>query len=51
MFFTNNGSSNRFAIASNPGNDDPRMDLGFNGTSQLTIDGNDELVGVNTAPM
>jgi len=51
MFFTNQGSSNRFAIASNPGNADPRMDLGFNGTSQLTIDGDDELVGVNTNPM
>ena len=51
MFFSNQGSSNRFAIASNPGNADPRMDLGFNGTSQLTIDGDDELVGVNTAPM
>ena len=42
LFFTNQSvPANRFNIAANPGSASPRMDLGYNGLSILTIHGSD----------
>ncbi len=47
LFFTNQDvPANRFQIACNPGNANPRMDLGFNGQALLIVDGDDDRVGV-----
>lgn len=47
LFFTNqNVPDNRFQIASNPGSSNPRMDLGYNGKAIMTVDGDDDRVGV-----
>lgn len=42
LFFTNQDvSANRFTIAARPGSSSPRMDLGYNGFSILTVHGDD----------
>ncbi len=52
LFFTNQSvPANRFNIAANPGSSSPRLDLGFNGSAVLSVDGDDERIGIeDTTP-